>query len=101
MGFGTGSDTLEAAQTGTINTGVHDAMWRGHGGWEMALTPVLFGAVGWLLDGWLGTRPIIMVVGVVVGLAGSVANQYYQYKYRMEIATEERRRRHADPGFGR
>jgi len=66
-------------------------MWRGHGGWEMALTPVLFGWLGWLIDGWLDTRPAFMIGGVFIGLAGSVANQYYQYKYRMEIATEERR----------
>ena len=83
---------VEAGQPNTINAGVHDAMWRGHGGWEMALTPVLFGGLGWLVDGWFDTRPIVTVLAVLVGLGGSVANQYYQYKYRMEVATEERRK---------
>ena len=53
--------------------------------------PVLFGAIGWLIDGWLDTRPVVTVLAAIVGLGGSVANQYYQYKYRMEVATEERR----------
>lgn len=65
-------------------------MWRGHGGWEMALMPVLFGLIGWIVDGWLDTRPVVTVVAAVVGLAGSVANQYYQYKYRMEVAARAR-----------
>lgn len=76
----------------SINRGVHDAMWRGHGGWEMALTPVLFGWLGWLVDGWLSTRPVFMIIGVMAGLGGSVANQYYQYRYRMDLAAGERRR---------
>jgi hypothetical protein len=82
---------VDAAQPDTINKGMHDAMWRGHGGWEMSLTPVLFGAIGWLIDGWIGSRPIVTVIAAVIGLAGSVANQYYQYNYRMEIAGAERR----------
>ncbi len=73
-----------------LNTGVRDAMWRGHGGWEMTLMPVLFGFFGWVIDGWLGTTPIFTVALVIVGFAGSVANQYYQFKYRMAQATEER-----------
>ena len=75
----------------TINSGVHDAMWRGHGGWEMALSPALFGWLGWLIDGRIDTRPVFMVIGVLLGLGGSVANQYYQYKYRLEVAAEQRR----------
>lgn len=74
-----------------LSRDVNDALWRGHGGWEIALTPVLFGGFGWLLDGWLNTRPVFVVVLAIVGLAGSVANQYYQYRYRMEVASVERR----------
>ena len=29
---------------------------------ELALTPLVFGFVGWLLDGWLGIRPALTVV---------------------------------------
>ncbi len=73
-----------------VNGAVHDAMWRGHGGWEMTLMPVLFAGFGWLIDGWLGTTPIFIVVLAIVGFAGSVANQYFQYRYRMEQANAER-----------
>lgn len=69
---------------------MQDAMWRGHGGWEIALSPVLVGLLGWLVDGWLDTRPIFTIVGVMVGLGGSVTNQYYQYNDRMEQAAQNR-----------
>ena len=32
--------------------------------------------VGWLLDGWLGTTPWLMVVFVVLGFASGVLNVY-------------------------
>lgn len=36
-----------------------------------------FGAfVGWWLDGWLGTRPILMVVLILLGFAAGVLNAY-------------------------
>jgi F0F1-type ATP synthase assembly protein I len=28
---------------------------------ELAVTPTIFGFFGWLLDGWLGTRPVFML----------------------------------------
>lgn len=82
--------TEDAAQHGELNTTLRDAMWRGHGGWEMALTPALFGFLGWVIDGWLGTSPFVMIVAAVIGLGGSVANQYYQYTDRMNLAATER-----------
>ncbi len=69
---------------------MRDAMWRGHGGLEMAVSPLLFGFGGWFLDGWLDTRPVFTVIGAVVGLVGSVANQYFQYTHRMKLHAEER-----------
>ncbi len=75
---------------------MHDAMWRGHGGWEMALTPALFGLIGWAIDGWLGTTPIITIVAAIIGFGGSVANQYYRYNDRMAALDEERREALAD-----
>ena len=82
---------MHPTQPHTISSGMHDAMWRGHGGWEMSLMPVVFGGIGWFVDGWLGTRPVFTIVLAIAGLVGSVANQYYQYRYRMEVATELRR----------
>ena len=85
------TSTQHRQENGAENTALADAMWRGHGGWEMALTPVVFALGGWYLDGLFGTEPFLIVLGAVIGLVGSVTNQFFQYKHRMAIATEERR----------
>ena len=69
---------------------MRDAMWKGHGGFEIALVPVFGGLAGWVIDGYLGTTPILTIVFVIAGLAGAVANQYYRYVASMEVATAER-----------
>ena len=61
---------------------------RSTGSYELVLSPVILGVFGWLLDGWLGTTPIITVIAVVVGLAGAVAKLYYGYE--AEMAEHER-----------
>ena len=83
------SQTSEPNGTGR-DSALSDAMWRGNGGWEIAATPVLLGALGWLLDGSVGTRPLFTILGAVIGLLGAVANQYYRYVERMAVVTEER-----------
>ena len=37
-----------------------------------------FGALGWLVDGWLGTRPLCAIVGSFVGGFGGFMNIYYR-----------------------
>jgi len=41
-----------------LNRGFSDAMAHAV---ELALTPAIFGFVGYLLDGWLGTGPFLML----------------------------------------
>lgn len=65
-------------------------MWKGHGGFEIALAPALFGGIGWLLDGYFGITPALTIVFAIVGLFGAVANQYYRFKYEFDKATEKR-----------
>ncbi len=72
------------------NQALRDGMWKGHGGWEIAFTPVIFGIAGWTLDGYVGIAPALTIVFVIVGLFGSIANQYYRYQAAMEAATAER-----------
>ena len=72
---------------------MRDAMWKGHGGFEIALTPAIFGVAGWTLDDYFGITPILTIVLATIGLFGSVANQYYRYQHSMEIATAERMER--------
>jgi len=40
-------------------------------GLQFALTFLVFGAIGWWLDGKLGTAPWLMVVGIALGAAGA------------------------------
>lgn len=79
---------------------LREGMWRGHGGYEIALSPVILGGFGWLLDSVIGTVPIFLIVGAVLGLVGSVANQYYRYQAAMEIETAKRLERHGRVGEG-
>ncbi len=59
---------------------------RGYGqGYEyfsLALAFVIailgFGALGWLVDGWLHTRPLFAVVGSFVGGLGGFLTIYYR-----------------------
>ncbi len=41
---------------------------------EMAAAVALSVGVGWLLDGWLGTRPWLMVVFLPLGFAAGILN---------------------------
>lgn len=69
---------------------MRDAMWKGHGGFEIALVPCFGGLAGWVLDDLLSITPILTIVLATAGLGGAVANQYYRYVASMEIATAER-----------
>ncbi|HEY2071418.1 MAG TPA: AtpZ/AtpI family protein [Rhizomicrobium sp.] len=44
---------------------------------EMVVAAIVGGAMGWLLDRWLGTRPLFLIVlcllGVVVGIRNVIA----------------------------
>lgn len=95
------TDTPTSADANGRDSALTDAMWRGNGGWEIAVTPVLLGGLGWLLDESIGTRPLFTILGAVLGLIGAVANQYYRYVDRMALATEERMQaREAEFGAG-
>ncbi|MFQ6047216.1 MAG: AtpZ/AtpI family protein [Gemmatimonadales bacterium] len=49
---------------------------------------VLFMAGGWLLDRWLGTMPLFIIIGTVVGTVLSFLSVYY----KLQAETEEERR---------
>lgn len=67
-----------------------EGLWQSHGGFELALTPLLFSALGFWLDGFTGTRPLLTVLFAVVAFGGVVAKTYYQYRYNFDRATAER-----------
>ena len=56
---------------------------------------LLFGAAGWAVDGWLGTRPLFAVIGAFGG--GVLGFLSIYYRVRKETAEEGERRRRGTP----
>ncbi len=48
-------------------------------GIELAVTPVLFGGAGWLLDGWLGTGPWLAIGLGAFAVLGVVLRMWFAY----------------------
>lgn len=53
------------------------------GAYELVLSAVFLGFVGYWIDGWLGTRPVVMIVFVILGLLGAGLSMYYRYKHQI------------------
>jgi F0F1-type ATP synthase assembly protein I len=53
-------------------------------GIEFALGPVIFGGLGWLLDRWLGTAPLLTVVLSVVGVVATFVRMWFRYDLEMK-----------------
>lgn len=50
-----------------LNRGYSDGLARGI---ELVVTPLLCGAIGWLLDAWFGTDPFLTIGFGLFGVAG-------------------------------
>ena len=50
---------------------------------ELAVTPVVVGLMGYGLDRWFGTLPILTIVFVVMAIVGLSARLWYGYDARM------------------
>ena len=50
---------------------------------DMALIPVAFAAIGWLIDRGLGTRWVFTAILALVGLVGVSVKLYYRYSNDM------------------
>lgn len=57
---------------------------------ELVAVPVLFGLLGALVDGWVGTRPVLMLTFGLVAFVGACLAAYYRYQARMDALDEER-----------
>jgi F0F1-type ATP synthase assembly protein I len=67
-----------------LNRGFSDALGRGI---DLALTPIVFGALGWLLDRVLGTSPLFTIVIAAVGVVGTAVK--IKLGYDREMAGHE------------
>ncbi|MGH9279614.1 MAG: AtpZ/AtpI family protein [Acidimicrobiales bacterium] len=51
---------------------------------ELAVTPALFGLMGYGLDRWVGTLPLFTAVFSIVALVAMLLRTWFGYCYRME-----------------
>lgn len=63
-----------------MNNGFGDAMSRAV---EFVLTPLVFGALGFLLDRWLGTTPLFAVGLALLAVVGMFLRVWYGYDLEM------------------
>ncbi len=64
---------------------------------EMIATPAIFGFGGWLLDGRLGTFPLVTLVAVVVVFSYQVWSFARAYGLSMDAALKSRRATYRGP----
>jgi F0F1-type ATP synthase assembly protein I len=58
---------------------------------EFAMIMAVFFGAGWLLDNWLGTVPVFMIVFTVLAAVGLFTKSKYRYDEKMERLDAERR----------
>lgn len=54
------------------------------GGYELVLSAVVFGLIGWWLDRKLGWTPYLLVSFTILGFVGSTVSIYYRYQAQIE-----------------
>ncbi len=59
-------------------------------GIDVALVTLAFLGIGYLLDRWLGTKPLFMVGLVVLGLIGEFLRFWYDYDSQMKVLEAQR-----------
>lgn len=53
-------------------------------GMEFAVLVLVFLGAGYGLDRWLGTKPVFMIIFVMLAIVGQFASLYYGYNQRMK-----------------
>ena len=61
-------------------------------GFQLAAIILVFGGLGWVVDGWLHTRPLLAIVGFLVGTLGWFVSLYYRVQRDTEAAKRETRK---------
>jgi F0F1-type ATP synthase assembly protein I len=61
-------------------------------GFQLAAVILVFGGLGWLVDGRLHTRPLFALVGFLVGTVGWFVSLYYRVKRDTDAGKREQGR---------
>jgi F0F1-type ATP synthase assembly protein I len=59
-------------------------------GIDVALVTLAFLGIGYVLDRWLDTKPVFMIVLVVLALIGEFLRFWYDYDARMKVLEAQR-----------
>ena len=73
-------DQREQDERRQLNQGFGAAL---NNAFEIALVPLVFAGIGWLVDHVLGTGWLFTAILAVVGLVGTFVKLYYRYSYQM------------------
>jgi len=71
---------VELHERREMYTGFGDGLARA---FELAVTPVVFGALGYGLDRWLGLAPVLTIVLFLFGVAGTSYMAWFRYEAEM------------------
>ena len=85
---------MDHTEKGRTRAGAGDALAKA---FEMIATPALFGVGGWLVDGRLGTFPLVTLILVLVVFGYQVWSFARDYGARMDEALESRRSGYRGP----
>lgn len=64
---------------------------------ELVVTPLVCGFLGWLLDRWLGTSPVFAVALFGLAIASTAVKMYYGYVAEMAAHEDRLLHRHREP----
>ena len=68
-----------------LSRGYSDGLARG---FELVVAPLVMGGLGWLLDRWFGTAPVLTIVFGVFGVLGIIAKLWLGYDREMSAVQE-------------
>ena len=71
-----------------VNTGLGDGLATA---FEMVVTPLIFGFLGFLVDRWLGTKPIFMLVFALFVFGYMIWKLVNKYNTDLDQALDQRR----------
>ena len=81
---------MDVAARRELNNGFGDALARS---FEFAMTPMIFGAIGFFIDRALNTSVMFTVSLIVFGLVGVLMRWYYDYEHKISIVENKRAER--------
>ncbi len=89
----TGSTVADAKGHDGVDLRERRETWTGFGdtlsrAMEFAVTPIVFGGIGWLVDSWLGTRPLFVIGLVVFAFVGLFVRMWIGYDAEMRRQEE-------------